>query len=93
MNKAELINKIADDQPRNFSQALSFLEVGKKYVARIYRDAPGADWEKNPMAYVIESSIVDNKTILKMNLAPGGGTAVSFMPANDSDLKTLKKYQ
>ena len=84
---------ITDELPRNFTQPLSFLDAGKKYVAKIYRDAPGADWQKNPMAYVVENFIVDNKTMLKLNLAPGGGTAVSFIPANDGDVKALKKYK
>jgi glucan 1,4-alpha-glucosidase len=84
---------ITDEQPRNFSQVLSFLDAGKKYVAKIYRDSPGADWEKNPMAYVIERFIVDSKTVLKLNLAAGGGTAISVMPASASDEKSLKKYK
>lgn len=84
---------ITDEQARSFTQQLSFLEAGKKYVAKIYRDAAGADWEKNPMAYTIESFIVDSKTMLKLILAPGGGEAVSFMPASETDIKTLKKYK
>jgi hypothetical protein len=87
------LGAITDEQARNFSQPLSFLDAGKKYVAKIYHDAPNADWQKNPIAYVIDSFIVDSKTNLKMNLAPGGGTAVSFMPASDSEVKAIKKYK
>ena len=93
IEKMKLEGTITDEQPRNFTQQLSFLDAGKKYVAKIYRDAPGADWEKNPMAYTIESFIVDSKTVLKLNLAPGGGEAVSLMPASENDTKTLKKYK
>ena len=87
------LGAITDEQARNFTQSLNFLEPGKKYLARIYHDAANADWQKNPTAYVIDSFIVDNKTTLKLNLAPGGGTAVSFMPANGTELKTFKSYK
>ncbi|RYF80556.1 MAG: hypothetical protein EON98_13330, partial [Chitinophagaceae bacterium] len=53
---------------------------GKKYTATIYRDAPDAHWQKNPKAYVIEKITVDNKTVLNLKLAPGGGTAISIRP-------------
>lgn len=84
---------ITDEQMRSFSQPLNFLEAGKKYVAKIYHDADDADWQKNPMSYKIESFIVDNKTVLKLKLAAGGGTAISFMPATDSEIKSGKKYK
>jgi glucan 1,4-alpha-glucosidase len=87
------LGAITDEQARSFTQSLNFLEAGKKYVAKIYHDASNADWQKNPMVYAIDSFIVDSKTNLKLNLAPGGGTAISFMPASDSDVKTVKKYK
>jgi len=87
------LGAITDEQARNFSQALSFLDAGKKYVAKIYRDGAGADWEKNPMVYAIDTFIVDQKTVLKLQLAPGGGTAISLMPASEADVKSLKKYK
>jgi glucan 1,4-alpha-glucosidase len=87
------LGAITDEQARNFTQSLSFLDAGKKYVAKIYHDAPNADWQNNPMAYVIESFIVDNKTNLKLSLVQGGGTAISFMPASNIDVKTIKKYK
>jgi glucan 1,4-alpha-glucosidase len=87
------LGAITDEQARSFTQSLNFLDAGKKYVAKIYHDAPNADWEKNPMAYMIDSFIVDSKTNLKINLAPGGGTAISFMPATADNIKTIKKYK
>jgi glucan 1,4-alpha-glucosidase len=87
------LGAITDEQARNFIQPLSFLDAGKKYVAKIYHDAANADWQKSPMTYVIDSFIVDSKTNLKLNLAPGGGTAISFMPASDSEVKAIKKYK
>lgn len=87
------LGAITDEQVRNFTQILSFLEANKKYVAKMYHDAANADWQKNPMAYAIDSFIVDSKTSLKLNLAPGGGTAISFMPASSSDVKAIKMYK
>ncbi len=73
--------------------SLSFLEKGNKYLAIIYRDDPKADWKDNPEAYVIEQYIVDQDTRLKIDLAKGGGAAVSIFPATPEDLKKLKKYK
>jgi len=87
------LGAVTDEQARNFTQSLNFLDVGKKYLAKIYHDAANADWQKNPMAYVIDSFIVDSKTTLKLNLSAGGGTAVSFMIASATDLKTFKSYK
>lgn len=87
------LGAITDESARKFTQPLNFLDANKKYVAKIYRDATDADWQTNPMAYTIDNFIVDSKTVLKLNLAPGGGTAISFMPASDNDVKSVKKYK
>jgi hypothetical protein len=36
---------------------------------------------------------VDNRTELKLKLAPGGGAAVSLKPASAEDVRKLKPYQ
>lgn len=87
------LGAITDENARNLVSSLDFLEAGKKYVATIYRDADKADWSTNPEEYVIEKFLVDSKTILKLKLAPGGGTAVSLMPAATAELKSVKKYK
>lgn len=87
------VGAITDENARNFSTPLSFLDADKKYVATIYRDADNAHWKDNPEAYVIEKFLVDSKTVLKLKLAPGGGTAVSLMPAKTEELKLIKKYK
>jgi hypothetical protein len=74
------IGAITDENARNLNASLSFLDSEKKYMATIYRDADNADWKNNPEAYVIEKVLVDAKTVLKLKLAPGGGTAISLMP-------------
>lgn len=87
------LGAITDENARAFTESLSFLDGDKKYLATIYRDADSADWKMNPEAYIIEKFIVDSKTKLKLKLAPGGGSAVSLVPANADELKQVKKYK
>jgi hypothetical protein len=86
------LGAITDENARNVSAPLAFLDKGKKYFATIYCDADNADWKNNPEAYVKEKYLVDNKTILNLKLAPGGGAAVSLIPATDAESRSLKKY-
>ena len=85
------LGAITDEQARNFTTPLDFLSSGRNYVATIYRDGENADWQTNPEAYAIDRFIVDSKTILKLKLAPGGGTAISLIPATAAD-RQIKKY-
>jgi hypothetical protein len=87
------LGAISDENARNFMELLNFLDGDKKYIATIYCDADNADWQKNPEAYKIEKFIVDSKTKLKLKLAPGGGTAISLVPANADEVKQYKKYK
>lgn len=87
------IGAITDEQKRKAVMPLSFLKPGQKYVAVIYRDKPDADWDKNPMAYQIETVIADSKTTLEIPLANGGGAAISLKPAAATDLKKWKPYK
>ena len=84
---------ITDEQARQFNTSLSFLDAGKTYVATVYHDAPTAHWKENPEAYIIDKYLVNAQTNLKLNLVPGGGTAISLWPANADELKQLKKYK
>lgn len=86
------IGAITDEQARSAEIKLDFLDTGKWYVAELYTDAKDADWEKNPMAYNINRYLVNEKTSLKLQLARGGGSAVSLMPAGGEDMKKYKKY-
>jgi len=87
------LGAITDENARSFTETLSFLDANKKYVATVYHDADDADWKNNPEAYKIEKFIVDNQTKLNLKLAPGGGTAISLMPANADEVKQIKKYK
>ena len=72
------LGAITDENPRKTTVNLDFLTKGKKYKATIYADAKDADWKANPIAYTISTLTVTSKSKLKLNLAAGGGTAISF---------------
>jgi hypothetical protein len=74
------VGAITNENSRNTSVNLGFLDAGKKYSAIIYADAPDADHQKNPAAYVISKQVVDSRSVLNLKLAPGGGCAISIMP-------------
>ena len=76
------LGAITDENPRSSQISLSFLTPGKKYKATIYQDGKDAHWEKNPKSYSIKTIEVTSKSKLKLNLAAGGGTAISFLPLN-----------
>ncbi len=87
------LGAITDEKPRITTVPLNFLDKKKNYVATIYADSKDAHWEKNPTAYSIEKFLVNNKTLLKLQLAAGGGAAVSIVPATKEDEKNLKLYK
>ncbi|THD33758.1 MAG: glycoside hydrolase family 97 protein [Flavobacterium johnsoniae] len=74
------VGAITDENPRNTTISLDFLTPGKKYKAIIYQDGKTAHWEKNPINYEIKTIEVTSKSKLKLNLAAGGGTAISIFP-------------
>ena len=87
------VGAITDENSRAASIALGFLDKGKKYVATIYEDAGNADWKTNPEAYKIEKFIITSTSVLKLKLAPGGGAAISIMPANAEQVKKIEAYK
>ncbi len=74
------LGAITDENARQSEIKLDFLTKGKKYKAIVYEDAKDADWKSNPIAYKISTIEVTSKSKIKLNLAPGGGTAISFEP-------------
>lgn len=74
------LGAITDENARKSEIKLDFLTKGMKYKAIIYEDAKDADWKKNPIAYKIKTITVTSKSKINLNLAPGGGTAISFEP-------------
>ncbi len=87
------VGGVTNEERRTMEVALDFLDPSKNYVATLYADAPTADYETNPEAYVIRTGKVSSASKLKIDMARGGGFALSiraFDPSQDAKLKRLK---
>ena len=73
------IGGITDENARTFKINFDFLEENKTYKALIYKDGPDADWENNPQDYMIEEKEVTKNTTHTIQMAAGGGFAMSLM--------------
>jgi len=74
------LGAITDENTRDTLIKLDFLSPNKKYQAIIYQDGTDADWQNNPKSYTIKTIQVTSKSKIKLHLAKGGGTAISFKP-------------
>ena len=80
------VGGVTDENAREMTVSLDFLEPGRKYVARIYKDAPDADGVSNTFEtgseacsrYEIVEQKVTSKTKLRLHMAPSGGFAISI---------------
>lgn len=70
------IGAITDEEARTFTVPLGFLTSGRRYVAEIYADGPGAHWLTNPLPVEIGRMEVGATSSLTIKLAPGGGQAI-----------------
>lgn len=69
-----------NEDARQLSVPLDFLDSDKTYDAVIYADGDDADWKTNPTSYKIMNKRVTSKDTLDVVMASGGGQAVSFIP-------------
>ncbi|MBN2012263.1 glycoside hydrolase family 97 protein [candidate division KSB1 bacterium] len=83
------LGSITDENGRMLVAPLNFLTEGKHYVAEIYRDGLSADYQTNPLDIDITEMLVDNGMTMMLRLAPGGGQAIRFRPANQNDVERL----
>ena len=86
------VGGITDENAREVSVKLDFLQPGVKYEATIYADAkdacglpddsefraPNSELKYNPQAYTITKKTVTSKSVLKLKMAPCGGFAISL---------------
>jgi hypothetical protein len=86
------VGAITDEMARTLKISLSYLTPKRWYVATIYADAADAHWTRNPMKYQIRSYLVNDQTTLAINLASGGGAAISLKPASAEEMKKWKPY-
>ncbi|MFT6136431.1 MAG: hypothetical protein ACJAZM_002936 [Cyclobacteriaceae bacterium] len=73
------VGGITDENERTHSLTFDFLEDGKTYNATVYKDGLNAHWDDNPQAYEIEEIEVTKDSKLEVQLAPGGGFAMSII--------------
>ena len=85
------VGAITAEKARKAVIDFSFLQPDVKYIATVYADAKDADWQENPKAYTITNYIVTSETKAKIQLAAGGGCAISLKVATTDDLE--KKYK
>ena len=76
------LGAITDENARDTEIKLDFLSPNKKYKAIVYQDGTDSDWKNNPKSYAIKTIQVTSKSKIKLHLANGGGTAISFQPIN-----------
>ena len=76
------IGGITDENARVSKVKLNFLVPNKTYTAKIYKDKLDSHYLHNPEVYEILEQDVNSKTILELNMAPGGGFAISLIPKN-----------
>ena len=81
-NENWFLGTITDENARDTEIKCDFLSPNKKYQVTIYEDGKEASWNLNPKSYAIKTIQVTNKSKIKLHLAPGGGTAISFLPIN-----------
>ncbi|WNJ20448.1 glycoside hydrolase family 97 protein [Pontibacter sp. G13] len=77
------VGAVTDEQSREVNLTLDFLKPDQLYRARIYRDAPDADYQNNPEAYEIEERFVKHSDKIRVWLARSGGAAISIYPVDE----------
>lgn len=73
------VGGITDEEARSVTLDFEFLDEDAAYTAVLYRDGEDAHWDSNPTSLAIEEIGVDASTSLTVDLAPGGGFAMSLM--------------
>lgn len=81
------LGTITNNDARQISTSLSFLEKEKKYIANIYTDDDSIETRTKVR---VSRVIVNSNSILNFQLKPSGGCAVHFVPASKNDLKKIK---
>lgn len=74
------VGSVTDENSRTLKISFDFLDTEREYEAIIYSDGESAHWDTIPTSYSIEKIKADSNTELNLNLAPGGGTAISIFP-------------
>jgi hypothetical protein len=73
------IGGITDENSRSLDISFEFLEDNQNYTATIYKDGVKAHWNYNPLDIKIETRTINRNKALKLDLAEGGGFAISLI--------------
>jgi alpha-glucosidase len=71
---------ITDENERDLTIELFFLDKNKQYTATIYSDGEDAHWEDNPYSLDIKNMMLKRMDKLTLRLAAGGGQAIRITP-------------
>jgi alpha-glucosidase len=72
------VGTLTDENAREITINLDFLEQGRHYQAQIYRDGNKAEWINNPYELIIENKNVKSTDSITLPLATSGGAAIRF---------------
>ncbi|MEL6868386.1 MAG: glycoside hydrolase family 97 protein [Pseudomonadota bacterium] len=72
------VGTLTNEEARQVTIALDFLEPDTRYAARIYRDGDDAHWRDNPYAFAVDARTVTSGDVLELALGAGGGAAISL---------------
>ena len=70
------VGSITNAEKRNLDLPLTFLDKGVTYKAKIFKDGKDAEYKTNPYPVDIEEKEVTAETVLNLQLATSGGTAI-----------------
>ncbi len=86
------VGAVTNEEKRTLEVNFDFLDKDTRYVATLYADGKDADYATNPDSYKITTGIVTSKSKIKVDMARGGGFAISIRPATpaDKNIKNLK---
>ncbi|MGE5356392.1 MAG: glycoside hydrolase family 97 protein [Deltaproteobacteria bacterium] len=74
------LGAITDENSRKTNIKLDFLDKDKNYIVTIYQDGKNAHWQSDPINYEIRQIELIADSTISLNLAPGGGCAIIFIP-------------
>ncbi|MCB0638366.1 MAG: glycoside hydrolase family 97 protein, partial [Lewinella sp.] len=77
------LGSIANEDGKDQTITLDFLDEGVSYRMVTYTDGEGAHWETDPYPLDIAESKVMKGETLELHLASGGGAAVMFAPIEE----------
>lgn len=73
------VGGITDEESREMNINFDFLDPDAEYDVVIYKDAEDAHWDDNPTAIDIEQLDIDSSSTITIQLAEGGGFAISLL--------------